>query len=76
MTARTKRKAGEICVAIIYIGLLFDDSFSMTALVSSQEGSLSDSLLRLPFPEVDFVGGTNPRLFAKGKIIRKPFAVY
>ena len=60
----------------IYIGLLFDDSFSMTALVSSQEGSLSDSLLRLPFPEVDFVGGTNPRLFAKGKIIRKTFAVY
>ena len=40
----------------------------MTAEVSSQEGSLSDPLPRVLSPEVDFVGGTNPRLF--GKIIR------
>ena len=39
----------------------------MTAEVSSQGGSLSDPLPRVPSPEVDFVGGTNPRLFTQGK---------
>ena len=48
----------------------------MTAEVSSQGGSLSDPLPRVPFTEVDFVGGTNPRLFTQGKIIRNTFAAY